>query len=117
MKWLTEHYSRLLGWSLRHRGLVMLTAGAAMLVLELMPSALARAITESLPIPVIGIGAGAGCSGQVLVLHDMLGVTRGRLPRFVRNFMDGSPTLEAAIRAYVAAVKDGSFPDPAVHGY
>jgi 3-methyl-2-oxobutanoate hydroxymethyltransferase len=88
-----------------------------MLVVELIPSDLGQRLTESLPIPVIGIGAGPGCSGQVLVLHDMLGVTRGRLPRFVRNFMDGSPSIEAAIRAYVAAVKDGSFPDPAVHGY
>ena len=92
-------------------------AGAAMLVVELIPSELGARLTESLPIPVIGIGAGPGCSGQVLVLHDMLGVTRGRLPRFVRNFMDGSPSIEAAIRAYVAAVKDRSFPDPAVHGY
>ena len=92
-------------------------AGAAMLVVELIPSELGARLTESLSIPVIGIGAGPGCSGQVLVLHDMLGVTRGRLPRFVRNFMDGSPSIEAAIRAYVAAVKDRSFPDPAVHGY
>lgn len=92
-------------------------AGAAMLVVELIPSALGERLTKSLPIPVIGIGAGPGCSGQVLVLHDMLGVTRGRLPRFVRNFMAGSDSIETAIRAYVAAVKDGSFPDPAVHGY
>jgi 3-methyl-2-oxobutanoate hydroxymethyltransferase len=92
-------------------------AGASMLVVELIPSDLGQRLTESLPIPVIGIGAGPGCSGQVLVLHDMLGVTRGKLPRFVRNFMDGNPTVEAAIRAYVVAVKDGSFPDPAVHGY
>ncbi len=92
-------------------------AGAAMLVVELIPSALGERLAQSLPIPVIGIGAGPGCSGQVLVLHDMLGVTRGRLPRFVRNFMAGSDSIEAAIRAYVAAVKDGSFPDPAQHGY
>ncbi len=92
-------------------------AGAAMLVVELIPSELGQRLTESLTIPVIGIGAGPGCSGQVLVLHDMLGVTRGRLPRFVRNFMAGSESIEAAVRAYVAAVKDGSFPDPAVHGY
>jgi 3-methyl-2-oxobutanoate hydroxymethyltransferase len=92
-------------------------AGAAMLVVELIPSDLGRRLTESLPIPVIGIGAGPGCSGQVLVLHDMLGVTRGKLPRFVRNFMAGSDSIEAAVRAYVASVKDGSFPDPAVHGY
>lgn len=92
-------------------------AGAAMLVVELIPSELGKRLADSLPIPVIGIGAGPGCSGQVLVLHDMLGVTRGRLPRFVRNFMAGAESIEAAIRAYVAAVKDGSFPDPAVHGY
>ena len=69
-------------------------AGAAMLVLELMPSALAAEITKSVDIPVIGIGAGNRCSGQVLVLHDMLGVTRGKLPRFVRNFMEGAPSIE-----------------------
>ncbi|WP_298827778.1 3-methyl-2-oxobutanoate hydroxymethyltransferase [uncultured Piscinibacter sp.] len=92
-------------------------AGAAMLVVELIPSELGRQLADSLPIPVIGIGAGPGCSGQVLVLHDMLGVTRGKLPRFVRNFMAGADSIEAAIRAYVASVKDGSFPDPALHGY
>ncbi|MDE2300787.1 MAG: 3-methyl-2-oxobutanoate hydroxymethyltransferase [Burkholderiales bacterium] len=103
-------------------------AGAAMLVVELMPGALARELTAALPIPVIGIGAGAGCSGQVLVLHDMLGLTRGKLPRFVRNFMADAGTtgaeaggardgIEAALRRYVAAVKDGSFPDESVHGY
>jgi 3-methyl-2-oxobutanoate hydroxymethyltransferase len=92
-------------------------AGASMLVVELIPSTLGEQLTASLPIPVIGIGAGPGCSGQVLVLHDMLGVTHGKLPRFVRNFMAGADSIEAAVRAYVAAVKDGSFPDPAVHGY
>jgi 3-methyl-2-oxobutanoate hydroxymethyltransferase len=103
--------------TLRRHAQELAEAGAAMLVLELMPSALARAITESLPIPVIGIGAGAGCSGQVLVLHDMLGATRGKVPRFVRNFMDGAGSIEGALRAYVAAVKDRSFPDPALHTY
>ena len=92
-------------------------AGASMLVLELMPSALARELTQTLPIPVIGIGAGAGCSGQVLVLHDMLGVTRGKLPRFVRNFMDGAPGIEAAVRSFVADVKSRRFPDDTLHGY
>jgi 3-methyl-2-oxobutanoate hydroxymethyltransferase len=92
-------------------------AGASMLVVELIPSTLGQQLTASLPIPVIGIGAGPGCSGQVLVLHDMLGVTRGKLPRFVRNFMAGADSIETAVRAYVAAVKNGSFPDPAVHGY
>lgn len=92
-------------------------AGASMLVVELIPSALGQQLSDSLSIPVIGIGAGPACNGQVLVLHDMLGVTRGKLPRFVRNFMAGSDSIEAALRAYVAAVKDGSFPDPALHGY
>ena len=92
-----------------------------MLVLELMPSALSRELTQTLPIPVIGIGAGAGCSGQVLVLHDMLGITRGKLPRFVRDFMSDDNAaaggIEAALRRYVAAVKDGSFPVEAIHAY
>ncbi|HJV63749.1 MAG TPA: 3-methyl-2-oxobutanoate hydroxymethyltransferase [Albitalea sp.] len=92
-------------------------AGAAMLVLELLPSALAAEVTRALPIPVIGIGAGKACSGQVLVLHDMLGLTRGKLPRFVRNFMDGEPSIEAAVRRYVAQVKSRSFPDDTIHGY
>jgi 3-methyl-2-oxobutanoate hydroxymethyltransferase len=93
-------------------------AGAAMLVLELVPSALAAEVQAMLPqVIVIGIGAGRDVAGQVLVLHDMLGATRGRLPRFVRNFMDGAGSIEAALRAYVAAVKDRSFPDPALHTY
>ena len=92
-------------------------AGAAMVVFELMPSALARELTQRSRIPVIGIGAGAGCSGQVLVLHDMLGITRGRLPRFVRDFMNEGGGVEAAVQRFVEAVKAGSFPDEAVHGY
>lgn len=92
-------------------------AGAAMLVLELIPSAVARRVTGSLSIPVIGIGAGAGCSGQVLVLQDMLDITHGKLPRFVRNFMDGSAGVRHAIASYVQDVKSGAFPDEAKHGY
>jgi 3-methyl-2-oxobutanoate hydroxymethyltransferase len=92
-------------------------AGAGMLILELTPSVLAREITASLSIPVIGIGAGAGCSGQVLVLHDMLGVTRGKQPRFVRNFAEPGRSVDAAVRLYVSEVKSGRFPDDAVHGY
>jgi 3-methyl-2-oxobutanoate hydroxymethyltransferase len=92
-------------------------AGAAMLVLELLPSALGKEIAATLPIPVIGIGAGAGCSGQVLVLHDMLGLTSGKLPRFVRNFMEGSADVPDAVRRYVGEVKRGAFPDPELHGY
>ena len=62
--------------------------------------------------PVIGIGAGAGCDGQVLVLYDMLGITPGTLPRFVKNFLAHAHGVEPAVAAYVAAVKDGSFPAP-----
>lgn len=103
---------------LERRAKELADAGAAMMVLELVPAALARRVQEQNPqMLVIGIGAGPDVAGQVLVLHDMLGVTQGKLPRFVRNFMTGRESIEAAIRAYVAAVKDGSFPDPAVHGY
>jgi len=92
-------------------------AGAAMLVLELIPSTLGKEVTAQLPIPVIGIGAGPQCSGQVLVLHDMLGLTVGKLPRFVRNFMEGSADVTDAVRRFVADVKRGAFPDPELHAY
>ena len=92
-------------------------AGAAMLVLELMPSAVAAAISASLPIPTIGIGAGVDCAGQVLVLHDMLGLGHGKQPRFVRDFMQGAASIEAAIATYVADVKTRRFPDSTLHGY
>ncbi len=92
-------------------------AGAAMAVLELVPSAVAREITRQVAMATIGIGAGQACTGQVLVLHDMLGITQGRLPRFVRNFMEGAPSIEAAIARYVADVKSRSFPDDSLHGY
>lgn len=134
----------------RHAG-ELAEAGAAMLVLELMPSAVAAAVQHENPqLITIGIGAGGGTAGQVLVLHDMLGITRGKLPRFVRNFLHGGngvnstkgergarasaetsaetsvasgvqasaeASVEAAIRRYIAAVKDGSFPDESIHGY
>jgi 3-methyl-2-oxobutanoate hydroxymethyltransferase len=91
-------------------------AGAAMLVLELIPAALAARVTAAVTLSTIGIGAGNEVSGQVLVLHDMLDVYPGRKPRFVRNFMRGQPDIAAAVAAYVAAVKDRSFPAPE-HGY
>lgn len=104
--------------ALRRDARALAEAGASMLVLELMPSAAARAVQADLPgLPTIGIGAGAGTAGQVLVLHDMLGISRGRQPRFVRDFMAGAASVEAAVRAYVAAVKARQFPDEAVHGY
>jgi 3-methyl-2-oxobutanoate hydroxymethyltransferase len=102
--------------ALRAQARALADAGAAMLVLELTPSSLARALTKELPIPVIGIGAGVGCSGQVLVLHDMLGLT-ARPPRFVRDFLEGAASIEDAVRRYVRAVKDGGFPDESLHGY
>ena len=92
--------------------LALQQAGAGMAVLEAIPAALAAEVTWALHIPTIGIGAGADCSGQVLVLHDMLGVTAGKPPRFVRNFMMGADSVQAAVSAYVKAVKSGEFPAP-----
>jgi len=86
------------------------SAGAQLLVLECVPSILAAEITCSLEIPVIGIGAGADTDGQVLVLHDILGLTSGHVPKFVKNYMQQGSTIQDAVGAYVAAVKDGSFP-------
>lgn len=85
-------------------------AGATLLVLEAIPTALGKEVTEQISIPTIGIGAGPDCSGQVLVMHDMLGVFPGRKARFVKNFMEGQTSIEGAVKAYVAAVKDKSFP-------
>ena len=90
----------------------MVDAGIEMLVLEMVPAALAKTVTAELAVPTVGIGAGPACSGQVLVLYDMLGIYPGKPPRFVRNFMNGSSDIEAAVTAYVRAVKDGSFPGP-----
>ncbi|NPC57105.1 3-methyl-2-oxobutanoate hydroxymethyltransferase [Caenimonas soli] len=103
--------------TLKEQANELAAAGAAMLVLELIPRGLAAEVSAALPIPVIGIGAGVGCSGQVLVLHDMLGVTGGKPPRFVRNFMQDSPSVEEAVRRYVAAVKNQSFPNDELHSY
>ena len=91
-------------------------AGAQMVVLEAIPSSLGARITEELSIPTIGIGAGPDCSGQVLVLQDMLGISPGKPPKFVKNFMDGHHSVEAAIKAYVREVKSGKFPSPE-HGF
>lgn len=102
---------------LREDALSLEAAGAAMLLLECVPSELAADISRSVQIPVIGIGAGAAPDGQVLVLHDLLGLSLGgRPPKFVRDFMDGQPSIPAAIGAYVDAVKEGAFPAPE-HGF
>jgi 3-methyl-2-oxobutanoate hydroxymethyltransferase len=88
-------------------------AGAAMVVLEMVPAALAAELTASLStMATIGIGAGKDCDGQVLVLHDMLGVYPGKTARFVRNFMAGAASIDDAVARYATAVKDGSFPAP-----
>ena len=91
-------------------------AGAQMVVLEAIPSSLGEKITAELHIPTIGIGAGPDCSGQILVLQDMLGISPGKPPKFVKNFMDGHQSVEAAIKTYVRDVKSGKFPGPE-HGF
>lgn len=97
-------------------------AGAAMMVLEMVPAALSATLTQELThCATIGIGAGNGTAGQVLVLHDMLGMNLGKMPKFVRNFMEGPDNKTASVRgameAYVRAVKDGSFPVNATHAW
>ena len=86
-------------------------AGASALVLEAVPAPLAADISQSIAIPTIGIGAGSSCDGQVLVMHDALGLG-DRRPRFVRDFLAGNGSIPAALRAYVQAVRDGTFPTP-----
>ncbi|MDO8035475.1 3-methyl-2-oxobutanoate hydroxymethyltransferase [Janthinobacterium sp. SUN128] len=95
---------------LKNDALVLQNAGAAIVLMEAMPSQLGKEVTDMLTIPTIGIGAGPDCSGQVLVMHDMLGVFPGRKARFVRNFMEGAASIDDAVIGYVKAVKDGSFP-------
>ncbi len=87
-------------------------AGAAIVLMEAMPAAVAKRVTEALTVPTIGIGAGPDVSGQVLVVYDMLDIYPGRKARFVKNFMAGAPSVKAAIEAYVKAVKDRTFPGP-----
>lgn len=91
-------------------------AGAECLVLECVPRTLAAQITQSLRIPTVGIGAGIGCDGQILVLHDLLGVSRGRRPRFVEDFLVEGGSIAGAVKAYSEAVRSGSFPT-LEHGY
>jgi 3-methyl-2-oxobutanoate hydroxymethyltransferase len=103
---------------LRRQALELQDAGAAMLVLEMVPTPLARDLTQALPrCHTIGIGAGSGTAGQVLVMHDMLGINLGKNPKFVRNFMTGQSSVLEAMSAYVRAVKDGSFPDNTLHAW
>ena len=97
---------------LKAEALILQAAGASALLLEAIPAILGKEVTELLSIPTVGIGAGPDCSGQVLVMHDLLGVFPGRKARFVKNFMEGQTSIDAAVRAYIAAVKDKSFPAP-----
>lgn len=85
-------------------------AGAAMILMECVPAALAKEITAALDCPTIGIGAGVDCDGQVLVMHDMLGIYAGKSPKFSKNFMAGQTSIQDAIAAYVKEVKEGTFP-------
>ena len=103
---------------LRSDALALQDAGASLLVLEMVPARLSAELTQQLPnCHTIGIGAGSDTAGQVLVMHDMLGITLGRTPRFVRNFMQGASGVPEAVAAYVAAVKSGTFPDNALHAW
>ena len=86
------------------------SAGADIILLECVPNEVGQNITKLVDVPVIGIGAGPHVDGQILVLYDVLGITQGRLPRFVKNFMDGAESPLAALGAYVNAVKTGAYP-------
>jgi len=90
--------------------LALEAAGADLILLECVPNEVGQSITQAVAAPVIGIGAGPLVDGQVLVLYDMLGITQGRMPRFVQNFLSGQPSVLEGIRAYVAAVKQRSYP-------
>jgi 3-methyl-2-oxobutanoate hydroxymethyltransferase len=103
---------------LRADALALQDAGAAMVVLEMVPAGLSTQLTQELThCATIGIGAGKGTAGQVLVMHDMLGINLGKNPKFVRNFMAGAGGVMEAMQAYVRAVKDGSFPVDAEHAW
>lgn len=90
--------------------LALQEAGASMIVLEMVPADVAKRVTEALSIPTIGIGGGLNCSGQVLVLQDLLGIFPGRKPRFTKNFMEGAASIKEAVANYVKAVKNRKFP-------
>ena len=89
---------------------ILVDAGASVILLECVPASLGKAVTEALDVPVIGIGAGPDTDGQILVMHDVLGVTHGRTPRFVKNFMDDAGSIQSAFQHYHHAVKNRTFP-------
>ena len=93
-----------------NNALLLESLGVSVLVLECIPSDLAKTISEKLTIPTIGIGAGVHCDGQVLVSYDMLGITTGKQPRFVRNFLNNQISISGAVESFVAEVKEGTFP-------
>lgn len=90
----------------------LVDAGVFAITLECIPEELANRISRDIPVPTIGIGAGPGCDGQILVVHDLLGLYGDRKPRFVKVFADAGATMREGIRAYADAVRDGSFPGP-----
>ncbi|MHA7880418.1 MAG: 3-methyl-2-oxobutanoate hydroxymethyltransferase [Saccharospirillum sp.] len=96
--------------------IALVEAGADFILLECVPSALAKAITEAVSVPVIGIGAGKDTDAQVLVCYDMLGFNPHRLPRFVKNYMADNDSIDAAVRQYIEEVRSGAFP-AAEHSY
>lgn len=85
-------------------------AGAAIVLMECVPAELGKQVTQTVSCPTIGIGAGVDCDGQVLVMHDMLGIFPGKTAKFVKNFMSGQPDIQSAVRAYIEAVKNKTFP-------
>lgn len=95
---------------LKDDALALQAAGASLLILEAIPAGLGKEVTDLLTMPTIGIGAGPDCSGQVLVMHDFIGVFPGKKARFVKNFMEGQTSIEGAVRAYIREVKEGTFP-------
>ncbi|WP_298444041.1 3-methyl-2-oxobutanoate hydroxymethyltransferase [uncultured Ferrimonas sp.] len=98
------------GQAILDQALRLQAAGAAMLVLECVPQDLAKAITEALAIPVIGIGAGKDTDGQILVMHDILGISSGYIPKFSKNYLNQTGTIAAAVQAFVEEVAHGDFP-------
>lgn len=108
----TDHAAK----KLLEDALALQHAGAGMLLLEAIPAALAKQITMHLTIPTIGIGAGADCSGQVLVLYDLLGIYPGKPPKFAKDFLAGAGSVCAAVKQYVKEVKGGEFPG-GEHGF
>ena len=104
--------------TLKAQGHALQDAGAVMLVLEMVPAVLSAALTKELThCATIGIGAGVGTAGQVLVLHDMLGMNLGKMAKFVHNFLSESSSVRGAMQAYVQAVKEGRFPVDAIHAW